>query len=99
MIWFVIYYSLTHIALIYDFYTKSYYKIMANKLEDEKEKGASGSPQQQQQKQQPSEVSTPSIVYSLRGKFFNRGVTSQSTPIEPVYKSPITKRRALHDRS
>ena len=36
MIWFVIYYSLIHIALIYDFYTKSYYKIMAKNLDESK---------------------------------------------------------------
>nr|QBO55936.1 elongation of very long chain fatty acid 10 [Brachionus rotundiformis] len=36
MIWYIIYYSLIHVALIYSFYTRSYYKIMNANLEGSK---------------------------------------------------------------
>ena len=34
MLWLVIYYSMSHIVLIYDFYTNTYYKIMYNRIEN-----------------------------------------------------------------
>jgi hypothetical protein len=81
MIWFVIYYSLTHVALIYQFYTKSYYNIMAKKLDEERTS--------------VSVCSTPSsIASSLKIRLFG----SQSAPaaVDSIYKSPISRRRALN---
>lgn len=40
-VWCAIYYSLSHLALIYDFYTTAYYKIMNNQLDHQTSNGVS----------------------------------------------------------
>lgn len=80
MIWCVIYYSLSHVVLIYDFYSKSYYKVMVNNLD---------------KKSSAAETIKVAEIQNTPSKNRLSGYMLRNLPKSPSSDLKVTKRRPL----